>query len=240
MKKATFKLNDAELISVSKSIGMHWEEFNSEFRADLSPESLVVGASAGGHKMKKISLFVNKQVTGEILTRIVERTPNLRELFIPGTPINDDSILALVDSCGKSLETLAIGVCHNLTSKTMLHLRDKIPNCTFLALIMNPWVDDDGMFAILPGVKKIKKLALNGTKITDKTLHEMGRLELQDLETIYTQNCDISEKGLIAAMRGCPLLVKFEIKGCEKITPSACERIRGIRSLIEIGGEEKH
>lgn len=230
-KKAKYKLASDELILAAQQVGHNWEEVNCEFRSDLSAEAIVKAASAGGSKVKKLSVFMCKQIDGPAVARISEHTKNLKELFLPGCAVDNVGIKGLVQNCGQSLELLAAGVCSSLDRDTLPLMAGGFPNLKTLFLIKNPeWVDDAGMIALIRGgLRCLTTAALSWCpKITDATLVEMERVGLPELTRLDLIECSVTQEGVLAALRGCPKLEKIALV----ITQGLQERCDAVRPGI--------
>jgi len=228
-KEARYKLTSDELILAAAQVGHNWEEFNCEFRGGLSATAIIKAASAGGTKVRKLSVFMCKQIDGAAMAHISEHTKNLKELFLPGCAVDNIGIRALVENCGKSLELIAMGVCSNLDQDTLPLIAGGLPNLKTLFLIKNPmWVDDEGMIAMIRGgLHSLQTAALSWCpKITDATLFEMGRAGLPELSRLDLIDCSVTQEGVLAVVRGCPKLVKIVLaitpglqKNCDAVRP---------------------
>ena len=203
---ARHKLASAQLIAVADEVGKGvWEQFSAEGRTDLSPESIVRAARAGGARLTKLSLFGCPHVPSEGVAQIAEACPALKEAFLIRTGVRDAAIASLARNCGRNLTTLGLGVCPELTQASLFSLVGKVPNLQFLALIMNQWVEDEAVVALVKTTPALNFVALTGTRCTDETLFALAAW-CPKLAKVGVVTETTTDAGILALARGCPAL----------------------------------
>ncbi|XP_054713779.1 putative RNA-binding protein EEED8.10 [Uloborus diversus] len=176
-------------------------------------------------------------------TKLATRCRQLSALYINDCFQLSDRALELLCQSLKSLKIMYVGgVFPDMTSSGLHHI-GRLSNLEQLCLAHNQHVNDDVLYAISRGCKKLRYLDLSGCtdisdysltslsacyalrtlhisyldRITDEGLSSISRQGL--LETLQLRGCpNIGDQGLLTLVLLCPYLQLLDVSGCQHVT----------------------
>lgn len=82
-------------------------------------------------------------------------------------------------------------------------------------------VSNDGIEVLAPAARRLRRMNLGGTQVSDRGLEAVGRW-CRDLEQINLWSCrHVTARGLVSLVEACPALVWWNLWGI----PGACQRV---------------
>ncbi|KAG8199734.1 hypothetical protein JTE90_000829 [Oedothorax gibbosus] len=176
-------------------------------------------------------------------TKLATRCRNLSSLYLNDCFQLSDRALELLCQSLKNLKILYVGgVLPDLTGSGLHHI-GRLSNLEHLSLSQNHHVDDDVIYAISRGCKKLRNLDLAGCneisdysltslsscynlrilnisyleRITDEGLSSLARQGV--FETMYLRGCpNIGDQGLLTLVLLTPYLQHLDVSGCQHVT----------------------
>jgi hypothetical protein len=172
-------------------------------------------------KKHRISRFASEFehwfYSDEVLARIVAWNPDTTELVVRNgrEHISEAAISAL--AALSKLEVLDIPDCRGFTEASIKAVIKRVPNLTRLNLSGCELVDDGALTVLALKTRQLQHLSLHGCRlITDmgfKTLGERPPVYKPLLELDLSGCTGLTDKGLLALLRGTRHLVKLSLAG---------------------------
>jgi F-box and leucine-rich repeat protein 2/20 len=158
-------------------------------------------------QLKKLSLQGNVQLTYETWGNF-HRLPGLLSLDLSHCKqLTNEDLLTIIEAC-KTLENIALEDCSNLT--------------------------DRGFTSILDHCLLLSHLNLNRTATTNKTLIDLSNRACELTHLSIQGSEEITEKGIAALARGCPLLKFLDVQGCQFISEKTVAKLQRARPSIRV------
>nr|XP_023922352.1 F-box/LRR-repeat protein 4 isoform X3 [Quercus suber] len=167
---------------------------DSDFETSCISDAMLSVLGEGFSKLEKLSLIWCNNVTSTGLASLAQKCSLLKSLDLQGCYVGDPG-LAAVGQCCKWLEDLNLRFCEGLTDAGVIEL----------ALGCGKSLNTLGVAAC--------------AKITDISLEAVG-LHCKSLETLSLDSEYVSDKGMLAVAKGCPLLKVLKIQ-CVNVTDEA-------------------
>lgn len=159
------------------------------------------------HKLKRLNVSCNEDITDKGLKALAEGCPSLEQLKLNECLITDEGITAIANSCS-SLTLVDLVRCSRITDLSVNEIAMQCP--------------------LLQDIK------LEGCRVSDECLltvgarcHLLKRLNL-------SCNEDVTDKGLKALAKGCPLLEQLKLNECIGITDEGITAIASSCSSLTL------
>jgi hypothetical protein len=172
-------------------------------------------------KKHRISRFASEFehwfYSDEVLARIVAWNPDTTELVVRnGREHVSEAAVSALAALGK-LEVLSIPDCRGFTEASIKAIIKRVPNLSRLNLSGCELVDDGALAVLALKARQLQHLSLRGCRlITDmgfKTLGERPPAYKPLLELDLSGCTGLTDKGLLALLRGTRHLVKLSLAG---------------------------
>ena len=144
--------------------------------SNLDDRGLKAICKGNGRGIHRLGLRKCQKLSLQAFDAIPRHCTRLRSIDLSHTDINDDFILNLTKSTGRSLNFLAIHGCTKLTSQALHTIADKCPHLKFLDVGSVPAMNDETLSYIVNKIGgSIRTMVLsNCTNLTDDSMVEMG------------------------------------------------------------------
>lgn len=275
-------ISSLKIQSMAETNGSEDNETESYCLSDAG----LAAVAAGFTKLEKLSLIWCSNVTHVGLRSIAEKCILLRSLDLQGCYVGDqglaavgefskqledlnlrfcegltdDGLIKLVDGSGKTLKSISLAACANVTDASLEAVGSRCKSLESLSLD-SEYIHDKGVLAVAKGCPQLKVLKLQCVNVTDGALQGVGTcclsLELlalysfqiftdkslcaigkgcKRLKSLTLNDCTfLSDKGLEAVAVGCTGLTHLEVNGCHNIGTYGLESIaRSCAHLSEL------
>lgn len=185
---------------------------------ELEPHSRYIAEGSQYYDWLEIGANSSFQMTDEDFIWFANRQPFTKLSFPQGNYITDKAFICVLED-RRFMHTIEIGLCPNLTDKTLFAIARYCPNLVKLSLFACPHITYEGVLAVVkmcPTLKVIsfdccpllRDAAVYATSIYCKGLTEFGAAECEKM-TI---------EAFTALVTRCQSLEKLNLWGCSQIT----------------------
>ncbi|KAJ0092895.1 hypothetical protein Patl1_25504 [Pistacia atlantica] len=148
--------------------------------------------------------------------------------------LTDEGLADLTLGCGKSLKSLSVALCVNITDLSLEAVGSHCKSLETLSLDSDS-IHDKGVLAVARGCPLLKVLKLQCVNVTDEALIAVGThclsLELLELNTFRR----FTDKSLCAIGNGCKRLKNLSLSDCPFLTDLGLEAIAaGCKELTNL------
>ena len=180
-----------------------------------------VGLAALGRaspRLKSIGLYRCLQITDIGLSALVHGCSQLQSISIfCCSNLTDAGLSVLADGC-PLLEFINLHCCCSVMDIGNLIPRNGVSMLQYVSLNYSKNVTNEGLCKMVEGCPKLRTLSLNYcTKVKDTGISCIGQY-CPDLREIHLCGNNITDLGLVALAKGCPLLEAANLYCCSYVT----------------------
>uniref|UniRef100_A0A1D1Z617 EIN3-binding F-box protein 1 n=1 Tax=Anthurium amnicola TaxID=1678845 RepID=A0A1D1Z617_9ARAE len=212
--------------------------------------------------LRVLSIWNSPSITDESLSQIANYCPLLEKLDLCRCPlISDKGISAIAMKCPR-LSSLMIESCQKIGNEGLRAIGQWCPNLKSVSIVDSVIVGDRGVAGLVSfassSLQKIKlerltitdvSLAVIGLygkavtelvfsnlpKVGDKGFWVMGSSHgLQKLKSFTIASCGVTDVGVVAVAKGCPLLKQLCLQRCIQLSDAGLKGLAAAASSLEI------
>jgi hypothetical protein len=165
------------------------------------------------------------------MQQLVTACPDLTDFALPCKPfyysyngLANDSMLLFIRSHRK-LRTFIAPHCNYGSSTVAACLGECCPDLREVDLTYCQYVGNSGIVSLAAGCRKLKRLAIANTPITDIALIALGQ-HCPGLQMLIVKGCRrLTDAGIIALARGCRRLQHLDAERCDALTRKCVEEL---------------
>lgn len=175
---------------------------------DRGLESICKGNGRGIHRL---GLRRCKHISQRAFSQIPRQCSRLRSLDMSHTDVEDEFVLDLTKSTGRSLQFLALHGCNKLSARSIRAIADRCPHLRFLDIGSIPAVDDNAIGYLVARLGK-------------------------SIRTMVLSNCaNLSDFGMATIGMECKSLMSLTLRGLSSITDNGLHKLcSGIGERVQI------
>lgn len=132
------------------------------------------------------------------------------------------------------LLSLDLSHCKQLTNEDLLTILQACTTLENISLEDCPHLTDRGFTSILDHCLLLSHLNLSRTAVTNKTLIDLSNRANQLTHLSIQGSEEITESGIAALARGCPLLKFLDVQGCRFISERTVAKLQRARPSIRV------
>ncbi|KAJ7335572.1 hypothetical protein JRQ81_013513 [Phrynocephalus forsythii] len=167
------------------------------------------------------------------LNALVKETRRLQSFSANGCQFTDDSVVALAEKHGKSLQKLEIFGCHPITAKCLTSVAVKCPHLKVLNIGGIHKINEDCLVKIVTSMRRLTSLNCMGlSMVTDSVIHFIVK-KLPELECLVLSSCSqVTDIALMEISTYLPTIRHLDINGCEEVTDVGVQALAGSCSKL--------